>query len=110
MLPPMWPRPTKPSLGFAFAVISVPLFDLVDVVVAQIEIGGVDDRVDRAIAQAPKPTRVISRPVEPSSTVRSRVCCMTSPFPVEDGSRQHGDHRYEHESRRPQTRRLREEP
>src|SRR5919198_6318474 len=44
MFPPMWPRPTNPI--FALFFMSVLSFDRLEVVVGQLEVGGVDDRVD----------------------------------------------------------------
>src|ERR1700675_1486277 len=44
MLPPMWPRPTKPML--VISAISGTPFERRDILVAQLEIRRADDRVD----------------------------------------------------------------
>src|SRR5919199_156704 len=45
MLPPMCPRPTKPIVPVVAAMSRAP-FDLGDVVVAELEVGGGDDGID----------------------------------------------------------------
>src|SRR5579864_7673128 len=45
MLPPMWPRPTKPILVVCVFMSGTP-FDDGEVVAAQLEVGGADDRID----------------------------------------------------------------
>src|SRR2546426_12694234 len=46
MLPPMWPRPTKPILGDVVAAISTPPLDRGDVVIAQLQVRRHQDRFD----------------------------------------------------------------
>src|SRR5919197_5721593 len=45
MFPPMWPSPTKPMVVVVSAMSGTP-FDVGDVLVAELEVGAVDDRVD----------------------------------------------------------------
>src|SRR5438270_3908383 len=46
MLPPMWPRPTKPIFEGVVAAISTPPLDRGDVVIAQLQIRRPEDRID----------------------------------------------------------------
>src|SRR5438552_1727720 len=87
MFPPMCPRPTKPIFAFVVAI-SCPPFDHHDVIVAELEVGRADDRIDliRSTEADDRAVdgRIVERPGDRDRTWRHAVALRHGLDPLDE--------------------------
>src|SRR5438445_12180711 len=86
MFPPMCPRPTKPIFAFVVAI-SCPPFDHHDVLVAELEVGRADDRINLIRSAEARTAAAASPRAFPTSPVLHSCSSSTRPASTMPGGK-----------------------